>query len=149
MQKTLILFKPDAVERGLVGAILERFERVGLRIEQARLVRPTLVQLREHYADLKARQPAAFERTTDFLAGKPFLAMVLAGPNAIAKVRQLLGSTDPMTAAPGSIRGDFSTDSMGEADAGQRATMNLVHAADSEASVKHEASLWFRNWEED
>jgi nucleoside-diphosphate kinase len=146
MQKTLILFKPDAIERGLVGAIMARFERAGLRVEQAELTRPPLAKLEEHYADLKAHNPAVFQRTTGYLAGKPFLAMILIGPNAIAKVRQLLGATDPRTAPPGSIRGDFGCDTIADADAENRATMNLIHAADSEASVQHEARLWFKSW---
>lgn len=147
MQKTLILFKPDALERGLVGAIMERFERAGLRVERAQLFKPTLAHMEAHYADLKKSHPDAFTRTTAYLADKPFLAMILAGPNAIAKVRQLLGPTDPQAAPPGSIRGDFGNDSLKTANQEQRATMNLVHAADSEASVQHEARLWFKDWE--
>lgn len=146
MQKTLILFKPDAVERGLVGAILARFERVELRVADSLMCRPALALLEEHYAELKAINPTAFKRTTEYLAGKLFLAMILEGPNAIAKVRQLLGATDPKAAAPGSIRADFGCDTMSTADAENRATMNLVHASDSEASVRHEAKLWFKNW---
>jgi nucleoside-diphosphate kinase len=149
MQKTLILFKPEAIERGLVGVILERFERAGLRVEQARSVRPALALLQAHYDDLKTRHPSAFARTTEYLADKPFVAMILTGQNAIAKARQLLGATDPLAAMPGSIRGDFSCDTLAAADAEQRAALNLVHAADSEAAVKRETGLWFRDWEEE
>ena len=143
MQRTLILLKPDALERGLVGAILARFEAARLRIEDARLVRPTLGQLEVHYADLKRREARAFERTTHSLMGKPFLALILSGPNAIQKVRALLGPTDPLAAPAGTIRGDFGNDTIPFADAEKRAAFNLVHAADSEASVAREIELWF------
>lgn len=144
MEQTLILLKPDALERGLAGAILARLENALLRIERARLVRPTLEQLREHYADLQSRDERAFRRTTRSLEGKPFLALLLAGPNAILKARALAGPTDPLAAPPGTIRGDFGNDTIRQADAEDRTTLNLVHAADSPASVAREAALWFR-----
>ncbi len=144
MQRTLILLKPDALERGLAGAILARFEAAGLRVEQARLVRPSLALLRAHYADLRQRDARAYARTTRSLRGQPFLALLLAGPNAIQKVRALTGSTDPASAPAGTIRGDFACDSIRQADAENRATFNLVHAADSPAAVKRETALWFR-----
>jgi len=143
MQKTLILLKPDAIERGLVGAILARFEAAGLRIAQCRLVCPGLPLLEAHYADLRKREAQAFQRTTVSLEGKPFIAVVLAGPNAIQKTRALTGPTDPLTAPPGTIRGDFGCDTIEQADAENRATHNLVHAADSEAAVAREIAIWF------
>jgi nucleoside-diphosphate kinase len=143
MQRTLILLKPDAVERGLAGAILGRLENALLRVENARLVRPDLDQLQEHYAELRRRDERAFERTTRSLAGKPFLALLLAGPNAIQKARALAGPTDPLAAPPGTIRGDFGNDTIQQADAEDRTTLNLVHAADSEASVSRETAIWF------
>ncbi len=143
MQKTLILLKPEAIERGLVGTILARFENAGLRIEHCRFTRPSLQQLEVHYADLQVRNAAAFRRTTRFLEQKPFIAVVLTGWNVIAKVRALAGATDPGTALPGTIRGDFSSDTIQLADAENRATCNLVHAADSEAAVAREVALWF------
>lgn len=143
MQKTLILLKPDAVERGLVGTILARFEAVRLRVEDCRCVRPCLRQLEDHYADLRQRDERAFRRTTRSLEGRPFLAMVLAGPNAIPKVRALTGPTDPTTAPAGTLRGDFGNDTIQQADAEERATDNLIHAADSEASAARETAIWF------
>ncbi len=144
MQRTLILLKPDAIERGLAGAILARLEAACLRVEEARLVRPTLRQLQEHYAELKRRDERAFERTTRSLEGQPFLALVLAGPNAIRKARALAGPTDPLAAPSGTIRGDFGNDTIAQADAEDRATSNLLHAADSEAAVTRETALWFQ-----
>ncbi len=142
MPQTLVLLKNDALERGLAGAILARFERAGLRIAECRLLRPSLALWQQHYADLKERNPSAFERSTRYLAGTPILALVLSGPNAVQKARAMVGSTDPLKAPPGTIRGDFSPDSIDLADAENRSTFNLVHAADSEASAQREIALW-------
>ncbi len=144
MQRTLILLKPDALERGLAGTILARFEQALLRVENARLVRPTLRQLEAHYHDLKQRDQRAFERTTRSLEDRPFLALVLSGPNAIQKVRALTGPTDPSAAPAGTVRGDFGNDTISQADDEERSTRNLVHAADSPASVARETAIWFR-----
>ncbi|MEI7728062.1 MAG: nucleoside-diphosphate kinase [Verrucomicrobiota bacterium] len=144
MQKTLVLFKCDAIERGLVGAILERFERAGLRIEDGRYLRPSLAEWQQHYADLQSRNARAFERSTQFFAGKPVFAMILAGPNAILKVRALVGPTDPLKAPAGTIRGDYSSDTVELADAEYRSALNLVHAADSEATALREIAFWFK-----
>ncbi len=143
MHKTLILLKPDALERGLAGTILARLEAANLRVENCRLVRPSLEQLEAQYADLRQRAPKAFSRTTVFLHGQPFLAVVLVGPNAIQKARTLIGPTDPLAAPPGTIRGDFGNDTIDRADAENRSTFNLVHAADSEAAVAREIAIWF------
>ena len=143
MQKTLILVKPDALERGLAGAILSRFEAAGFQIEDSRMVTPTLAHLQKHYEDLKERNAAAFTRTTRYYAGRKFLALALSAPNAIAKARAMAGPTDPSAAPAGTIRGDFSSDSIAMADAENRATANLLHAADSPASAEREIALWF------
>jgi nucleoside-diphosphate kinase len=144
MQRTLVLLKPDALERGLAGAILARLENALLRVEDARLVRPALAQLEAHYAELRQRNERAFQRTTRSLEGQPFLALLLSGPNAIQKVRALVGPTDPLAAPPGTIRGDFGNDTIAQADAEERTTRNLIHAADSEASVTREIAVWFK-----
>jgi nucleoside-diphosphate kinase len=143
MQQTLILLKCDAVERGLVGTILERFERTGLRISDCRQLCPGLEKWQEHYAELQSRNARAFERSTQFLAGKPVIAAILTGPNAILKVRSLCGATDPLKALAGTIRGDYSLDAFEQADAENRSTLNLVHASDSEASAAREIAIWF------
>jgi nucleoside-diphosphate kinase len=142
-EQTLILLKPDAIERGLVGTVLERFERAGLRLEDCRFCRPSLETLEEHYADLRPRNPRAFERTTRSLAGQPFIALILSGPQAIKKARALAGATDPCTAAAGTIRGDLGCDSIASADAEDRATNNLIHAADSPDAATQETAIWF------
>lgn len=143
MQRTLILLKPDAIARGLTGAILSRFEAVKLRVEDCRHVRPTLTQLEDHYADLKLRNERAFQRTTKSLQGQPFIALILAGPHAIQKVRALTGPTEPLNAPAGTLRGDYGNDTIAQADAENRTTENLIHAADSEGSVAREIKIWF------
>jgi nucleoside-diphosphate kinase len=143
MQTTLILIKPDALERRLAGVILARFEAAGLRIVNCRFVRPTLAQLEAHYAELRIKNERAFCRTTGSLQNQPFVAVLLAGPNAIAKVRALTGPTEPFTAPAGTIRGDWGNDTITRADAENRTTNNLVHAADSEAAVARETAIWF------
>jgi len=143
MQTTLILIKPDALQRGLAGAILARFETAGLRIVNCRFVQPTLAQLEAHYAELRSRNERAFRRTTGSLQDQPFVAILLAGPNAIAKVRALTGPTEPLPAPAGTIRGDWGNDTIARADAENRTTNNLVHAADSEAAVARETAIWF------
>lgn len=143
MQRTLILFKPDALERRLVGQILARFERAGLGVEDCRRVVPNAAFLEVHYADLGRRHPKAFGRTVASLKDKPFVAVILAGLNAIPKVRALTGGTDSLAAAPGTVRGDFGSDSLARADVENRATHNLMHASDSEESAAREIALWF------
>ncbi|HZF74195.1 MAG TPA: nucleoside-diphosphate kinase [Gemmatimonadaceae bacterium] len=143
IEETLVLLKPDALERGFAGEIIRRFETTGLRIRNARWICPDLALVQKHYADLQAKNPRAFDRNTRYLAGKNALAMVVAGANAIAKVRALIGPTEPAVAPPGTIRGDFSSDTIKRADAEDRGLYNLVHAADSLDSARTEIALWF------
>lgn len=143
MEKSLVLIKPDALHGGKAGAVLSRLESAGLRVENARYVQTTLEQWQQHYADLKSRNENAYERTTKDLAGKPVIAMVLAGANAVKKIRDLAGPTDPSVAPKGTIRGDFSADSMVAANAENRSTRNLLHAADSPESAVRETAIWF------
>ena len=144
-EETLILIKPDALERGLTGEILQRFERAGLRLRNVRWLCPTRGFVRRHYADLKPRNPRAFERNTRYLAGRNLVALVLAGSNAVAKARSLIGSTEPALASAGTIRGDLSSDSIPLADVEDRGLYNLVHAADSPEAARKEIALWFRS----
>lgn len=143
IEETLVLIKPDALERGFMGEIIRRFEAAGLRIRNARWVCPDLALVQKHYTDLQVKNPRAFDRNTRYLAGKNALALVLAGVNAIAKVRALIGPTEPAAAPPGTIRGDLSSDTIKHADAEDRGLYNLVHAADSRDSARNEIELWF------
>jgi nucleoside-diphosphate kinase len=131
MDRTLILVKPDAFARGLSGEIIARFERKGLRIaalKQTTLDRSTAEQ---HYAE-HAEKPF-FGELVDFITSGPLVAMVLEGVSAVKAARQVIGATNPLEAAPGSIRGDFAVET------GQ----NLVHGSDSDESAKREAGLFF------
>jgi nucleoside-diphosphate kinase len=143
MQETLVLLKPDAIERGLCGEILRRLEAPGLRIAGVRWVRFNLALLNRHYAELRAKHPLIFARARRFFLGKDVVAVRVAGLNAIAKVRALAGPTDCLAAAAGSIRGDLSSDSITSADDADRSVQNLIHASDSPASARRELRLWF------
>jgi nucleoside-diphosphate kinase len=142
-ESTLILLKPDAVRRGLIGEILQRFERVGLQIHDIRRVELTPGLLERHYAELKVKLPRAYDRNARYLAGQTGIAAVLTGMHAIAKVRLLVGPTEPASAPPGTIRGDYSSDTIAMADAQDRGLHNLIHAADSAEAAAREIALWF------
>jgi nucleoside-diphosphate kinase len=142
-QRTLVLLKPDTLRRGLCGEVLSRFERAGLQVVDVRKARFTRALLTRHYAELKAKNPAAYHRNAPYLAGREVIALLLEGRNGIAKARALAGPTDPLVAPPGTIRGDFSSDSIPFADSENRGLDNLVHAADSPASARREIKLWF------
>ncbi|PZF84419.1 nucleoside-diphosphate kinase [Micromonospora deserti] len=130
-ERTLVLIKPDAVRRGLVGEVISRFERKGLRIDAmvSRTMAPALAD--EHYAE-HVDKPF-YPPLKDFMTGGPLVALVLSGDQVIDVVRGLVGSTDGRRAAAGTIRGDFSLSNR----------ENLVHASDSTDSAKREIALWF------
>jgi nucleoside-diphosphate kinase len=130
-QRTLIVVKPDGVQRLLVGRILGRFEERGLRIAGLKMLRPTRHLAERHYAIHRGKP--FYEGLLDFITSGPVVAAVLEGPNAIALARTMLGATRPEDAAPGTIRGDLALDT------GQ----NLVHASDSAETAEQELALWF------
>lgn len=172
MERTLVILKPDAVARGLVGEILTRFERSGLSIVAGRFDRPSAEMFDRHYQieklapiigkksqdagtdvgeDVTAYGRMVLGWNRDYMMGGPVFVMVLAGENAIKRVRTLVGVTNPQNAAPGTIRGDFGKDSIAKANQERRGTANLVHASDkSDTSgpaayeeANYEISLWF------
>jgi nucleoside-diphosphate kinase len=130
-ERTLILIKPDAVQRLLVGRIIGRFEERGLRIAALRLVVADRPLAEWHYAVHRGKP--FYEALLDFITSGPLVAAVLEGPNAIGLARTMVGATRPEDAAPGTIRGDLALDT------GQ----NLVHASDSAETAASEISLWF------
>jgi nucleoside-diphosphate kinase len=142
-ESTLILLKPDALRRGLTGEILMRFERAGLQIQDIRRIELTAQRLEQHYAELKLKNPRAYDRNARYLAGQTAIAIVLQGIHAVAKARQLAGPTEPASAPPGTIRGDYSSDTIAIADAQDRGLHNLIHAADSAEAAAREIALWF------
>ncbi len=127
MQETLVLIKPDAVKRQLSGEILSRYERKGLVIKALKLLQVPRELAEEH------KEKPFFGELVDFITSGPVLAFVLAGDNAIVSVRALNGATNPVDAAPGSIRGDYAL----TMDA------NVVHASDSPEAAAREIHLWF------
>ena len=132
LQRTLLLVKPDGVQRLLVGRVLTRFEERGLKIVGLKLVQVDRPLAEEHYA--VHREKPFFTGLVDFITSGPRVAAALEGPNAIAIVRAMNGATRPHEAAPGSIRGDFAVET----------AQNLVHASDSPENAAAELALWFR-----
>jgi nucleoside-diphosphate kinase len=132
MQKTLIIFKPDCVQRRLVGTILERFEAKVLRIAPLKLIRVDRSIAEKHYAEHHGKP--FFEGLIGFITSSPVVVGVLAGNEAITVVRAMLGATNGAAAAPGTVRGDFSISKQN----------NLMHGSDSPESAQREITLWFR-----
>lgn len=130
-ERTLILIKPDGVQRGLVGRIIDRYEGRGLRIVALKLLQVERELAEQHYA-VHAQKPF-FAGLVSFITSAPLVAMAVEGPNAIAVCRSINGATRPHEAAPGSIRGDLALDT----------GMNLVHASDSVENAAAELALWF------
>jgi nucleoside-diphosphate kinase len=131
MDRTLILVKPDAFARSLTGEIIARFERKGLRIVALRHMTVSIELAERHYAE-HAEKPF-FGELVAFITSGPIVAMVLEGVDAVKAARQLIGATNPLDAAPGSIRGDFAIE-MGQ---------NMVHGSDSPESADRESALFF------
>lgn len=131
LESTLILFKPDALEKCLCGKVLARFEDAGLKLRGLKMLRFDDALLREHYAHI-ADKPF-FPEVGRFMARTPVVALALEGDNAVARVRELLGPTDSRKAAPGTIRGDYGVDVM----------VNVCHASDSSASAAAEVNRFF------
>jgi nucleoside-diphosphate kinase len=131
MDRTLILVKPDAFARGLTGEIIARFERKGLRIVALRHMRVDDALAQRHYAEHEGKP--FFGELVEFITSGPLVAFVLEGHEAVTAARQVIGATNPLEAAPGSIRGDFAL------EIGQ----NMVHGSDSDESAARETTLFF------
>ena len=131
MDRTLILVKPDAFARGLTGEIIARFERKGLRIAAMKHMTVERELAEEHYAEHQGKP--FFGDLVDFITGGPLVALVLEGHEAVVAARQVIGATNPLEAAPGSIRGEY----------GLEVQTNLVHGSDSPESAARESALFF------
>jgi nucleoside-diphosphate kinase len=131
VDRTLVLIKPDALQRGLAGEILSRLERRGLKIVALRLMRVDEALARRHYAEHEGKP--FLESLVRFITSSPVVAAVFEGPNAVEVVRRLMGATDPQGAEPGTIRGDF----------GLYIQSNLIHGSDSQAAAQREIGLFF------
>lgn len=141
MEKTLVLIKPDGVERNLIGEIIKRFEEGGLKVADMKMVTPTKEFVKTHYA--MHRDKPFFNLLIDYLADRRVVAMILEGKDAIAHVRKIVGATDPSKADEGTIRGDLSNDSREKADAEHRSIYNLIHASGTKEESEAELKLWF------
>ncbi|MFN2526923.1 MAG: nucleoside-diphosphate kinase [Actinomycetota bacterium] len=130
-QRTLVLVKPDGVRRRLVGEVISRIEAKGYELREVKLMTVDDSLARQHYAEHEAKP--FFSDLVSFITSGPVVAMVVEGPDAIAGMRQIMGATNPLDAAPGSIRGDFAT----------VITENIVHGSDSEKSAEREVNLFF------
>ena len=130
-ERTLILIKPDAFDRGLTGEVIRRFERKGLKIAALKLMEVDVDLAERHYSEHKAKP--FFPDLVEFITRGSLVAMVLEADGAIEAARQVIGATNPLEAAPGSIRGDFATE----------ITFNLVHGSDSPNSADREVELFF------
>ncbi|MDB6070831.1 MAG: Nucleoside-diphosphate kinase [Verrucomicrobiales bacterium] len=130
-ETTLILFKPDAVTKGIIGAVLQRFESAGFRVQGLKMMHLSQDILKEHYAHVADRP--FFPEIVSFMQSSPVVALALSGENAISRVRDLLGPTDSKKAPAGTIRGDFGTDMM----------VNVCHASDSPEAAAAEVKRFF------
>jgi nucleoside-diphosphate kinase len=132
MEKTLVLVKPDGVQRGLIGEVIVRLERRGLKLAAAKFLQVSLDLAETHYAIHKGKH--FYQDLLDYITSAPVMAMVWEGPSAIEAVRQTMGSTRPTEASPGSVRHDF----------GLEIGRNLTHASDSVENGEKEVALWFQ-----
>ncbi|MDP4039019.1 MAG: nucleoside-diphosphate kinase [Candidatus Pacearchaeota archaeon] len=171
VEQTLVLIKPDGVQKNLSGKIISRFESAGLKIKALKLIQPTLELSKKHYPLDESWAKSVYEKTKSvydklgkpmefnnyldhgksiqsrlqsFLLEGPVTAIVLEGENAITKVRNLVGHTEPLQAEKGTIRADFAPEeSYEKADTEKRAVRNLVHASDAPETAKREIEIWF------
>lgn len=151
IEKSLVVFKPDAVQRGLVGEILTRFERVGLKIVATKMISPSKEHYYKHYEEIgqmiTRRGQDKFDITLDMMMEGPVIAMVFEGVEAVELIRKLVGTTEPKSALPGTIRGDYSHMSFGYGDDENKGIPNLIHASGDVEEAKQEIAHWFSDEE--
>jgi len=168
MERTLVVMKPDAVQRGLIGDILARFEKIGLKVVGMKMMVPSEELVRTHYSDelipivggktqkdwdaygVEYTESAEeigetiVQATRDFMRSGPVVAMVLEGGHAVEVVRKMVGSTGPKDSAPGTIRGDYAHLSLGRASIQKRGAANLIHASGNVEEAEQEIKWWFK-----
>ncbi|EKD91293.1 MAG: hypothetical protein ACD_30C00028G0012 [uncultured bacterium] len=163
-QRTLILLKPDAVKKNLVGEIIKRYEDAGLKVVELQMLKAPMEIVSKHYPEDEEYLRAIGEKSVqagekvddtlaqgkmvvgwlrDFITSGPIVAMVLEGEDAVTLARKVTGYTDPQAADKGSIRGDLGEDSILKANAEKRPVYNLIHASGTKEEAEHEISLWF------
>jgi nucleoside-diphosphate kinase len=148
MERTLVIFKPDAVMRGIVGEIISRFEKAGLKIVGMKMLRPGYDHYAHHYetiGTLKTRKgEEIYESQLTIMQEGPVIAMVLEGVEAVEFVRKMVGTTEPKSAQPGTIRGDYAHVTYGQAAIAGKAIANIVHASADSNEAKQEIAHWFK-----
>ena len=148
IERSLVLLKPDAVKRGLMGQIISRFENAGYKIIGSKMVWVNEDLGKRHYADLGERRgEKVLQVMLKFVTSGPILALCVEGINTVEGVRKMVGGTEPKTALPGTIRGDFAHVSFAHADNSDKAVQNLIHASGNVDEAKTEVALWFKDEE--
>ena len=147
MERTLIVFKPDAVMRGIVGEILTRFEKAGYKIIGTKMLQPDQDHYYEHYESIGTLKTRKGEKIFDYqlktMLEGPVIAMVLEGVDAVETVRKMVGATEPKSALPGTIRGDYAHVSYGQADSAGKSVSNIIHASAESEEAEKEIAHWF------
>jgi len=147
MERTLVLLKPDAVQRAIAGEILTRFERAGLKLIGLKMVRPEETHYHHHYEGIgklaSRRGEKVYKRNTEFMMSGPVIAVVLEGVEAVELVRKMVGDTEPKSAQPGTIRGDYAHTTIAHANAKGGGLPNVIHASADSEEAKQEIAHWF------
>lgn len=151
MEQTLIIIKPDALQRGILGEVVTRFERAGLKIVGCKMLKPDYDHYFHHYETISKmvsrRGQQAFDVTLDMMQRGPVIALVLEGVEAVSLVRKLVGTTEPKDAAPGTIRGDYAHISFAHANNHGQGIANIIHASGDPKEAEREISHWFADSE--
>lgn len=147
MERTLIILKPDTLQRGLIGEIITRFERAGLKIVATKMLQPDQDHYYHHYETISKmvsrRGQKAFDMTLDMMQDGPVIAIVLEGIEAVSLVRKMVGDTEPKKALPGTIRGDYAHVSFDHANTEELGIANIVHASGDPEEAAQEIAHWF------
>jgi nucleoside-diphosphate kinase len=151
LERTLVVIKPDGVQRGIIGEIITRFEKVGLKLIGLKMLQPTQEHYHHHYETIgkliSRRGQGAFDSIVDFMQKGPVIAFVLEGVEAVTLVRKMTGATEPKSALPGTIRGDYAHTSFAHADLHGVGVPNLIHASADPEEAKAEIAHWFAETE--
>jgi nucleoside-diphosphate kinase len=151
MERTLVVLKPDAVQRGIVGEVVTRFEKVGLKIVGLKMIHPDEDHYYQHYEGIgqlvSRRGEEVYKRNTNFMMSGPVVALVLEGVDAVDLVRKMVGATEPKEAQPGTIRGDYSHMTIAHANTKGGGLPNVVHASADAGEAKQEIAHWFSETE--
>lgn len=146
-ERTLIIFKPDAVQRGIVGEILSRFEKAGFKIVGSKMLKPDYNHYFHHYENIgkmiSRRGQKTFDVTLEMMNEGPVIAFVLEGVEVVSLVRKMVGTTEPKSSLPGTVRGDYAHMSFAHADANEIGVPNILHASGDVGEAKQEIAHWF------